>query len=116
MDNYDYTIFNNIFYIIYQDIKNIDIPTVYIASKLGTYYKYTYGIVIIFAIFTSAIAAGYGFINNITQDKRKQKKINLLICLTAILVSQIGFSNLVNYMYPIFGMFSAVQIFLILLL
>lgn len=69
----------------------------------GKIYKYIYGIVILFAMFTSAISSGYAFIENTASTKRQYKVICLLICVGSLLVSKIGFSSLVNTLYPIFG-------------
>lgn len=32
------------------------------------------------------------------------------MCITSIIISQFGFSNLINYLYPIFGYLGIVQI------
>ena len=48
------------------DMSNIEIPIVYIASGFGSAFKYIYGIVIIFAIYSTMISAGYGFLTNCT--------------------------------------------------
>ncbi len=97
------------------NINNIELPTVYVVSKMGNIFKYGYGIVIITAIFTSAISAGYGILENITQNKEKYKNIARCICITSILISKMGFSILVNTMYPIFGILGLIQILFIIL-
>ncbi len=100
-----------IFFLLCTDlIINIEIPLVYIASKLGEVFKYLYGGVIIIAIITSAIAAGYGFIQNIANNSKEYKYVNAFICITSIFISQIGFSNLVNILYPLFGYLGLMQI------
>ena len=68
--------------------------------------------IIIIAIFTSAIASGYGFLKNVTQEK--YKKTMFLICFSSILIAPLGFSKLVNLLYPIFGILGLVQIYSIL--
>ena len=97
------------------NIDKIELPTVYIAATMGKVFKYGYGLVIIAAIFTSAISAGYGILENSIQDRKRYKIKSALMCITAILVSNIGFSWLVNTMYPIFGILGLAQILLILL-
>lgn len=97
------------------DIDKVELPTVYIAAQMGEFFKYGYGLVIIAAIFTSAISAGYGILENSIQNRAKYKIKACLMCITAILVSNIGFSWLVNTMYPIFGILGIAQILLILL-
>lgn len=80
----------------------------------GAFYKYLYGITILGAIFTTAISAGYGFLNNVTKDKNKYKKLNIIMCISSIFVALFGFSNLVNNIYPIFGILGLLQLILIL--
>ncbi len=93
-----------------ENLSNVELPLIYIVKQYGTIYQYIYGIVIVSAIYTSAIAAGYGFAENCSKNKKSYKRICGLICLTAVPVSQIGFSYLVNALYPIFGLLGLVQI------
>ena len=95
-------------------INNIEIPLLYVTNTYGESYKYIYSFVLIIAIVTSAISAGYGFLENITKSKKNYKKLALLICIISILVSNFGFSNLVNVLYPLFGVLGLIQIFFIL--
>ena len=51
----------------------------------------------------------------IVYNRKSMKETSFkAICLTSILVVPIGFSNLVNMLYPIFGVLGLVQIFKIL--
>ena len=95
------------------DISKIELPTVYVASQLGKIYRYGYGAVILAAIFTSAISAGYAILENKVQDKRKYKKSAFLLCASSLVVSKIGFSSLVNTLYPVFGILGMIEIVLI---
>ena len=97
-------------FIIGTQIKQIEMPLVFIAGKLGKVYKYIYGIVILSAIFTSAISSGYAFLENTTKTKKQYKILCFAICISSIFVSKIGFSSLVNTLYPIFGYLGLVQI------
>ena len=96
------------------EIGNIEIPTVFIASKIGIIYKYLYGITILIAIFTSAISAGYSFLVNSTKTKKDYRFIAILICITAIVFSNLSFSNLVDLIYPIFGYLGFIQLIFLL--
>lgn len=95
-------------------IEVIELPTVYVASRFGSFYQYLYGIVILIAIFTSAIAAGYGFLNNWSNSEKEYQYLLIFMCITALFVSNIGFSNLVTILYPLFGYLGLVQILLAL--
>ncbi len=91
-------------------INNVEMPLVFVAGKLGEIYKYIYGIVILFAIFTSAISSGYAFLENTTKTRKQYKVVCFILCITSIFVSKFGFSSLVNTMYPIFGYLGLLQI------
>lgn len=96
------------------EIGNIEIPTVFIASKIGIVYKYLYGITILIGIFTSAVSAGYSFLINCTKNKRDYKFISILICIVAIIFSDFSFSNLIDLIYPIFGYLGFIQLIFLL--
>lgn len=85
-------------------IQNIELPTVYIASNLGKILKYSCGFAILIAIFTTAISSGYAFLNNFNfSNKKLYNIISFSICLIAVFLSHIGFSYLLNLLYPILG-------------
>jgi len=88
----------------FMDIKNIELPTVFIASKLGGAFQYVCSFVILGAIFTTAISSGFGFLNNFNiKLKKVYCLISFLMCLLAIILSNIGFGTLLNLLYPILG-------------
>lgn len=114
------TILSAVIYFLMQvfikDLNNIEIPIVYIAGLLGNAYKYIYGLVILVAIFTSAISAGYGFLTNCTKKRKSYVILSMLICTISILISTFSFSGLINLLYPIFGYLGIIQIIFILTL
>ena len=93
------------------NINYIELPTVYVAGMAGKIYKYLYGITILVAILTSAISAGYSILENYKDNNKKYKNMALLICVSSILVSKIGFSNLIGLLYPVFGFLGIIQIY-----
>lgn len=98
-----------------KDIHEVEIPIVYIASMLGKGFKYIYGIVVLIAIFTTAIGSGYGFLNNITKNRKKYLTYTGLICTLSILIGQLGFSSLINLIYPVFGYLGIIQIIFLII-
>lgn len=92
------------------DIANIEIPIVYIANKFGIIYKYLYGLVILIAIFTTAISEGYSFLNNISKNKKQYLVYSVLICTLSISFSNVGFGELLNVLYPLLGYLGLLQI------
>lgn len=107
-----------IIYIILQkngiEIGQYDLPMIYIMKLLGNIYEKIYGIVIIVAIFTSVISAGYGFLENISKNKKSYTQILSIMCITSPVFAFIGFSKLINILYPMFGVLGIIQIYFIL--
>ena len=95
-------------------IENLELPLIQITQEFGKIFQYIYGFVIIVSIFTSAISAGYSFLENVSKDKKSYKRNLILMSIIGVLVSNIGFSNLVKLLYPLFGFLGIVQIVFIL--
>lgn len=98
-----------------QEIQMVEIPIIYIANTLGNVFKYIYGLVILIAIFTTAISSGYGFLNNVTKNKKIYVFLSLIICGFSIFMGQLGFSNLISLLYPVFGYLGILQIIFLLI-
>lgn len=96
------------------DIIEFDLPIIYIVKQYGSVFKYLYGVVIVISIFTSIISAGYSFLKNSIKNKKKYSKLLKVMCISSIFITNIGFSNLVNTLYPIFGILGIVRIYYIL--
>lgn len=96
-------------------IMQMDMPIAYIIKKFYKKYSIFYGIVIIISIFTSIISAGFGFLKNCSKNKKEYQRYLKLMCVSSILISNIGFSKLVDLLYPIFGLFGIIQIYFILI-
>lgn len=95
------------------DIATLELPMVYVTNLLGKVYQYIYGFIIISSIFTSAISAGFGFLTNVATSKKSYFRMTIFICFSAVSVCFIGFSNLVELLYPIFGYLGMIQLFLV---
>ena len=91
------------------DIKKLQMPAVYAISNIWPGIKKLYGIIILISIFTTAISLGIGFLKNVAIGKKGFDTVDFLMCASAIIFSGIGFSNLVNLLYPILGVFGLVQ-------
>ena len=92
------------------NLLGIEIPMIKIANEYGSIFKYAYSLVIIFAIYTTMISEGYGFLTNCTKTKKQYKKIAKVICISAIFISNISFSFLINLTYPVFGILGIIQL------
>lgn len=92
------------------DISKLEMPAVYVVSKISTFFKYIYGFIIMGSIFTTTITLGNSFLQNTTKNKKNYTQLAIIMCITSVLISNIGFSKLVSLLYPIFGYLGAVQI------
>ncbi len=94
------------------NIKKIEMPVSYVIGTQLPKLKVLYGIVILTSILTTAISLIAGLMQNV-KEKNNKKIMLCLICISSIFISQIGFSALINFLYPIFGYIGIIQILLI---
>lgn len=94
------------------NIKRIEMPISYVISTQLPKLKVLYGIVILTSILTTAISLIASLMQNV-KEKNNKKIMLCLICISSIFISQIGFSALINFLYPIFGYIGIIQILLI---
>lgn len=92
------------------EINKLEMPAVYAINKIVPEVKGGYGGIILISIFTTAISLGISFIKNTSNNKKQFNKMALLICTTSVVFSQIGFANLINFLYPILGGLGLIQI------
>ena len=98
------------------DIRELEMPAVYAINRICFGMKNLYGVIILISIFTTAISLGISFLKNVSKTKKGYDKIAIVICVSSILFSQIGFSNLVNLLYPILGFLGLLQVIRILMM
>ena len=92
------------------DITKLEMPAVYVVSNMFKILKYTYGFIILGSIFTTTISLGTSFLKNTTKTQKSYTQIAGIMCITSVLISKIGFSNLINFLYPVFGYLGLLQI------
>lgn len=92
------------------DITKLEMPAVYVVSNRFKILRYGYGFIILGSIFTTAISLGTSFLQNTTKTKKSYTQIAVIMCITSVLISKIGFSNLVSLLYPVFGYLGLLQI------
>lgn len=92
------------------EISKLEMPAVYVVSNMFKLFKYAYGFIILGSIFTTAISLGTSFLQNVTKEKKSYTQIAAIMCITSVLISKLGFSNLVSLLYPIFGYLGLLQI------
>ena len=96
------------------DFENIEMPVVYVINNKFSNISIIYGFIILIAIFTTAVSIGVSFLNNVCRNKKDYNKMALFMCIISVIISKIGFSNLVQILFPMFGYMGILQILLIL--
>ena len=97
------------------DITKLEMPAVYVVSNIFKFLEIIYGFIILGSIFTTSISLGTSFLKNVSKNKKSYTQIATVMCITSVLISKIGFSNLINLLYPIFGYLGLIQIWRIIL-
>ena len=96
-----------------EEIFSLEMPIVEIVKRYGESYKVIYRAIIGVSIFTTAVSSGCSLLNNCSKSEMEFRRNLVLISVSALFFSQISFSMLVNYIYPVLGIFGAIEIFLI---
>lgn len=96
------------------EIHKLEMPVVNVITNFFPKYKIVYAFIILASIFTTAISLGIGFLQNMCKNRRGYPQFVIFMCITSLLISKIGFSKLVNFLYPFFGYLGIIQIFAIL--
>ena len=93
-------------------IVNADIPMLLILNKSSMLVTYVYIVVLMGAVITTAVGNGYGAVKWL-EDKVMMKSIiiEIFICLSAFLTSNLGFSQFTDKIYPLFGFLGLAEIF-----
>lgn len=92
------------------ELSTLEMPIVYVIRMFFKQYKTIYAFIILMSIFTTAISIGIGLLQNISGDRRRYTHFVIFMCITSLIVSNLGFSKLVNLMYPIFGYIGIIQL------
>lgn len=89
-------------------------PAVYAVGKYFPEFKNIYEFIILTSILTTAISEGISVLENTCKNKKSYTQFAVILCITSVIFSKIGFSNLINFLYPIFGVLGGIQIIAIL--
>lgn len=80
-----------------KEIENQEMPIVYIISNYFNKYKKIYAFIVLASIFTTAISVGIGFLQNISKNSNSYPQFVLFMCITSLLMSNIGFSKIIKF-------------------
>ena len=96
------------------DINSVEMPAVYVIGRYFPKFRAIYGFIILASILTTAISEGISLLENVCKTKKSYTQVAGILCITSVFFSKIGFSNLINLLYPVFGVLGLVQIFIII--
>ncbi|MDI6601863.1 MAG: hypothetical protein QME46_08795 [Thermoanaerobacteraceae bacterium] len=85
-------------------VSNYEIPMLYVTSRISPVFTIVYSLILISEIYSTALGGLYGFVARFTDTKGPQYVTYLVITIiVAIVCSQLGFSNMVRYLYSVVG-------------
>jgi len=85
-------------------IAQVEIPMLYLARLHPSLVQWIYVVILWAEIFTTAIACAYGFATRASEALRlSYRNTVVLVTAMALLGSGFGFSNLISFLYPVFG-------------
>ena len=96
------------------NINQIEMPAVYSVRKYFPELIKIYEFIILISILTTAVSEGISVLENMCNNKKSYTQFAVILCITSAFFSKIGFSNLINLLYPIFGVLGSIQILAIL--
>jgi uncharacterized membrane protein YkvI len=106
-------------FLYYTDVVNIEIPLLMVVVNYGTFFSLLYIGVLISALLTTAACNGFAVLQWLHTHGSDwftdKKKAAAMLCLLGVGAAHIGFSRIVAYVYPIFGLLGLFMIFIILL-
>ena len=92
------------------EISKLEMPAIYIVGTMSSLLKKIYGIIILFSIITTAVSEGMGFLKVLNINKNDNWKVSLMMCISGMIVSYLGFGTLVKILYPAIGVMGLMQI------
>ena len=101
--------------IYYEEVRLVEIPMLKILGYYPNLLKMIYFVVLTLAMYTTAIANGYGIVENIGHMIPVNKKyIIILMSALGLMSIKIGFSNIVEHVFPLFGSIGCFEILMLI--
>ena len=102
-------------FLYYTDIISLEIPFLYIAHGYGHIFSVLYLAVLISALLTTAACNAFAVLQWLEGRGYKNRvKAGAVLCVLGFLAAHIGFSNIVIFVYPIFGFVGMFKIIVLL--
>lgn len=100
------------------NVSAVEVPMLYLAGTLSSFVQIVYAVVLAAEIYTTAVGSLYGFAARFTVRQKSSGNVRFVVIaatLAAFWASQLGFSNLVKYLYPLVG-YGGILLLVLLLL
>lgn len=102
-------------FLYYADIISLEIPFLHIAYGYGRVFSILYLAVLIAALLTTAACNAFAVLQWLDGRGYKNRvKAAAVLCILGVIAAHIGFSNIVIFVYPLFGLFGLFKIAVIL--
>jgi len=103
-------------FLYYTDIISLEIPFLHIAGGYGRAFSFMYLAVLISALLTTAACNAFAVSQWLKSRGYTHKiKVAAVLCVSGFLAAHIGFSNIVIFVYPVFGLVGLFKIVVIFL-
>lgn len=108
-------ILNSALYFFYPHSITSEIPVLGIIQNNSQLLSRMYSVILILAMFISAVTSGYCLAERISNKmKVNYKVVAVILCALAIPLTSLGFSNLIATLYPVFGYLGLFMLFMII--
>lgn len=91
----------------------LEIPLLGILHSGNILFSFLIKLGILLAIITTALSTEYAFLKGVSKSDKKYFCNMIIISILSIFVSQIGFQNLVESLYPLFGLLGLINLFIL---
>ncbi|MCL2361599.1 MAG: hypothetical protein FWC73_07290 [Defluviitaleaceae bacterium] len=99
----------------YSQVIDFEIPLLLIALRYGAFFSLLYLGVLVAALVTTAACNGFAVVQWLhAHTKMQKRRAAAVLCVIGVLAAHVGFSNIVVYVYPVFGLIGLFKIIVIL--
>ena len=99
----------------YSQVVSFEIPLLLIVMRYGVIFSILYLGVLIAALITTAACNGFAVVQWLhAHGNMPKRRAAGVLCLVGVITAHVGFSNIVMYVYPLFGLLGLFKIIVIL--
>ena len=100
----------------YPKIKNASIPTLTLANDIHPWIGFALSIIMLAVMYNTILGLMYSFATRFTEPYSKKYHIFIvLMVLIAFALSFVGFTSLINFLYPVMGVIGLIVVVAVLI-